>query len=110
MTYCFLKEVRKRMSEQDNGKVSPLQRPTTDDSTAWEAYWQAQGQRWRTEPEIDEERQKFLIERRAIVPDIKQGIFPFKNINLTRADVEWLLARHAVLGPIDWKDVLLREQ
>jgi hypothetical protein len=26
------------------------QRPTTDDRAAWQAYWQAQGMPWRTEP------------------------------------------------------------
>lgn len=65
-----------------------LKRPTTDDPEAWKAYWEAQGQPWRTEPEIDVERQKYLNERRAIIPDIKKGIYPFKNIKLTRADME----------------------
>lgn len=92
--------------------MNPLpQRPTTDDPQAWKAYWQAQGQPWRTEPEIDEERQKYLAERRAIVPDIEKGIYPLKDINLTRADVEWLLATHENgRGPVDWSDESQRER
>src|SRR5438045_3301945 len=33
---------------------------------------------WRTEPEIDFERQEFLRQRLAIQPDIQRGIYPFK--------------------------------
>jgi hypothetical protein len=34
------------------------QRPTSnDDREGWKAYWVVQGMPWRTEPEIDEERQ-----------------------------------------------------
>lgn len=47
---------------------------------------------WRTEPEIDQERQRYLAERRAVKPDIEKGTHPFRDIRLTRADVEWLLA------------------
>src|SRR5947209_6861594 len=95
------------MSDQDNGQVSTLERPTTNDQEAWKAYWKVQGWHWRTEPEIDAERQKYLAERRAIVPDIKQGIYPFKDIKLSRADVEWILATHesgSICGPVDWSD------
>jgi Pentapeptide repeats (8 copies) len=63
------------------------------------------GQAWRTEPEIDEERQKYLAERQAIVPDIEKSIYPFKDIKLSRADVEWLLAMHENRrGPVDGDD------
>ncbi len=66
---------------------------------------------WRTEPEIDLERQKFLAERLAIKPDIKNGIYPFKAVKLTRADVEWLLANHEKgHGPVDWSDEQQRER
>src|SRR5947209_3038322 len=95
------------MSEQDGRQASTLQRPTTNDPKVWKAYWKVQGQEWRTEPEIDIERQKYLAERRSITPDIKQGIYPFKDIKLSRADVEWLLATHeskGVRGPVDWSD------
>src|ERR1700682_2576422 len=91
------------MSDQDNGKVSTLQRPTTNDPDTWRTYWETQGWPWRTEQEIDAERQKYLAERRAIVPDIEKGIYPFKDIKLSRADVEWLLATHENgRGPVDW--------
>src|SRR6266487_2366510 len=71
----------------------------------------AQGQPWRTEPEIDEERQKYLAERRSIKPDIEQGIFPFKDIKLSRSDVEWLLVTHENgRGPVDWNEESQRER
>jgi hypothetical protein len=47
---------------------------------------------WRTEPEIDTEREKYLAERRRIHPDKIRGIYPFRDesgsIRLARADVE----------------------
>lgn len=107
------------MSEQDGTHVSTkprrsrpastqkttLQRPANDHKEAWKAYWKEQGQLWRTEPEIDVERQKYLDERRKIEPDVVQGIFPFDDIPLNRADVEWLLATHEnERGPVDWSD------
>ena len=80
-------------------------RPTTTDQDEWKAYWKTQGQSWRTEPEIDAERQKYLAERRSINPNIEQGIYPFKDVKLSRADVEWLLATHENgRGPVDWSD------
>src|SRR6266704_4932244 len=66
---------------------------------------------WRTEPEIHAERQQFLAERLTTIPDIKQGIYPFKDIKLTRADIEWLLAKHEDgRGPVDWSDERQRER
>lgn len=85
------------MAEQDDGKAATAttpQRPTTNDPAAWKTYWEAQGQSWRTEPEISSERQTFLKERLSIIPDLKQGIYPFKGIKLHRADVEWLIDIH----------------
>jgi uncharacterized protein YjbI with pentapeptide repeats len=97
------------VSDQDNTQTSTLQYPTTSDPEAWKAYWRAQNQPWRTEPEINAERQKYLNERRSIKPDIEQGIYPFKDIKLNRADVEWLLATHEDgRGPIDWHDMQQR--
>ncbi len=56
-------------TDQQNGKQAPaLQRPANDDTEGWKAYWKAQGQPWRTEPEIDAEKQKHLTERRSIKP------------------------------------------
>jgi uncharacterized protein YjbI with pentapeptide repeats len=60
---------------------------------------------WRREPEIDGERQVFLAQRRAIVPDVRRGAYAFGGVSLTRADVEWLLATHDDgRGPVDWSD------
>src|SRR5947199_9737361 len=85
---------RFHMSEQDSGQVTTLQRPTTDNRADWKAYWQARGQSWRTEPEVDSERQKYLARRRAIAPDIEKGRYPLRDIKLSRAAVEGLLATH----------------
>lgn len=80
--------------------------PTPDDADAWRAYWQAHDQPWRTQPEIAPVRQSYLAERRAVPPDIIQGVYPFGAVSLTRADVEWLLATHdsglGFIGPIPW--------
>jgi len=49
---------------------------------------------WCTEPEIDPERQHFLMTCLATKPDVTRNIYPFKNVRLTRADIEWLLIMH----------------
>ncbi len=93
------------MSEQANRLPIQPHYPTANDRDTWQAYWQERGQPWRTEPEIDSSRQAYLAERFATKPDSVQGIYPFKNIKLDRADVEWLLATHEHgRGPIDWSD------
>jgi uncharacterized protein YjbI with pentapeptide repeats len=77
----------------------------------WRKHWQAQGQPWRTEPEIDAKRQGELARRRAVVPDIEKGIYPFRGMKLKRADVEWLLATHENgRGPVDWSDESSRKR
>jgi uncharacterized protein YjbI with pentapeptide repeats len=91
------------VSEQDGHQTAAPQRPVTDGRGLWKAYWEAQGQPWRTEPEIDVGRQKYLAERRAIMTDVLTGIYPFKGVGLSRADIEWLLATHDNgRGPVDW--------
>lgn len=97
--------------KQNSSHPSALQRPLNDEKEAWKAYWKVQGQEWRTEPEIDVERQKYLDERRSITPDIVQGVYPFKGIKLNRADVEWLLKTHENgRGPVDWSDEKQRDR
>src|SRR2546423_9509028 len=65
---------------------------------------------WRTEPEIDFERQEFLRERLAVRADIQRGVYPFKDVKLGRGDVEWLLIAHEEgRGRIDWNDVKQRK-
>jgi len=87
------------------------QRPNNDDLFAWRVYWQELDHPWRTEPEIEVERQHFLAERRRVTPDVKHGIYPFEDIALTRADVEWLLATHENgRGPVDWNDASQRNR
>src|SRR5436853_418560 len=82
------------MSEQENKPLTSPQRPTTSDRDTWRAYWQAQGQLWRTEPEIDSDRKMYFAERLSIASNIEQGIYPFKDVILCRADVEFLLKLH----------------
>jgi uncharacterized protein YjbI with pentapeptide repeats len=87
------------------------------DRAEWKAFWEARGMPWRTEPEIDEERQQYLAGRRAVAVDIENGIYPFRDesggIWLTRADVEWLLATldsHGWHGPVEWADRKQRDR
>jgi hypothetical protein len=82
-------------------------KPTTDNHDEWNIYWAEQGEEWRTEPEIDDQRQAYLKERLTIPVDEQSGIYPFKDIRLTRADIEWLLHEH---GPIHWNDESQRER
>src|SRR2546426_7759628 len=93
----------------------PHQQPTSRTPEEWSTYWKAQGQPWRTEPEIDKKRQEYLAKRRLITPNIEQGIYPFKDVEpkLTRADIEWLLATHqsgGICGPVDCSDERQRER
>ena len=95
------------MSSSD--EVEVVQRPMLQDAAAWQAYWTAQGQGWRTEPEIAAERQAYLRTCLSIIPDLDQGIYPFKDMPLSRADVEWLLATHEDgRGPVDIYDAQQR--
>ena len=98
----------------DQEPPSP-QRPSIDDPQAWPEYWQKLGQPGRIEPEIDEKRQKYLAKRLTILPDIKQGIYPFRfkdnEMRLSRADIEWLLAVHeGGQGPVNWNDPAQRKR
>ncbi len=51
----------------------------THNSETWKAYWKEQGQPWRTEPAIDEERQQRLLSYYQGVADIERGMYPFKG-------------------------------
>ena len=99
------------MNEQNNTQVSTSPYLPQDDRAGWQTYWQQQGQLWRSEPEITGERQQYLVERRAVAPDVMQGMYSFKNIKLSRADVEWLLATHENGGgPVDYSDESQRQR
>ena len=90
---------------------TPAPLPAADDRDGWRAHWATQGQPWRTEPEIDQERQTELEHCLAIVPEIEKGIYPFKGMKLSRADIEWLLATHEHgRGPVSWNDESQRER
>jgi uncharacterized protein YjbI with pentapeptide repeats len=79
-----------------------VERPTSDeDREGWKVYWAAQGMSWRTEPEIGEGRQRFLMERTQTKVNIGQGSFPFRDVPLVRADIEWLTATYRAVKPLD---------
>jgi uncharacterized protein YjbI with pentapeptide repeats len=101
------------MTEQayHNTGTNNHQHPTTNDQAEWRAYWQTQGQPWRKEPEITEQRQKQLAAKRAIAASVEQSVYPFGGEKLTRADVEWLLITHEQgRGPVDWSDTEQRDR
>ena len=78
---------------------------TTTMRGRWRTHWRQLGQFWRSEPEIDAERQGELVARRAVAANVARGVFPFGGMRLTRADVEWLLATHeGGRGPVEWSD------
>src|SRR5437660_1404735 len=86
-------------------------RPLANDRDAWHLYWVKRGQPWRWEPEISAQRKQELSTQRTIVPDIKKGVYPFRDVKLRRADVEWLLATHENgRGPVDWSDESQRDR
>lgn len=93
----LFKPVFKHQLEHLSGQSSELlrtQQPLPGDRNTWSAYWKAHGQPWRTEPEIEVQRQRELAGCRDTQPDSMKGIYPFKGMKLSRADVEWLLATH----------------
>jgi uncharacterized protein YjbI with pentapeptide repeats len=80
-------------------------RPGDTDRNAWQAYWAAAGQPWRTVPEIDQARKATLARVRAGGTSVKHNRYLFKDVTLSRADVEWLLATHEDgRGPVRWED------
>ena len=56
--------------------TTPPQRPNANDRYGWSAYWKALDQPWRTEPEIDADRQNYLKKCLAIVPDPIEEQYP----------------------------------
>ena len=79
--------------KQANKPEMELQVPlSSDDQAAWHAYWQSRFQVLRTNPEISSERQNELKRHLVILPNIEKGDYPFKEVKLNRADIEWLLA------------------
>src|SRR5215472_12710943 len=84
---------------------------TYNPQTSWHNYWLQHHQSWRCEPMISAERQTFLRQCLALSADIAYGYFPFKDISLSRADIEWLLATHDQgRGPINWFGPLQQER
>jgi uncharacterized protein YjbI with pentapeptide repeats len=93
------------LGNQPTQSASTPAQPANENLVEWKTYWLAREQPWRTEPEIEAERQRFLAKQRSIPPDAEQGWYPFKDVTPSRADVEWLLVTHEDgRGPIDWRD------
>jgi hypothetical protein len=62
-TQASIKRRISRQTSKQKGLQQPtLQLPSNDDKEARKVYWKTQGQPWRTEPEINAERQKYLAE------------------------------------------------
>lgn len=105
----LLSTLFERKPAQQSAHLHPQQLPTSP--LAWRKHWQAQGFPWRTEPEIGLKRQQELSSRRSLVSDRASGIYPFQGMQLSRADVEWLLATHDHgRGPVDWSDEQQRQR
>ena len=106
--------IRERIGgSSDVGEQLELQRPdqlpeapelfAIDECDIWRDYWRAHNQPWRTEQEIENQRQVELHNWRSTLPSIGQSRYPFRGVKLNRADVEWLLASHeSGQGPIEW--------
>jgi len=93
------------MSRHDEADAFPRQRPATNDREAWQGYWRERGQPWRSEPEIDLKRQGVLAAHLATRPGSEPLSCPFKDVSLSRADIEWLLATHeGGVGPVNWNE------
>jgi uncharacterized protein YjbI with pentapeptide repeats len=91
------------MSGHQHPLRTPMHIPSTDNSEKWQEYLRSQ--QWRTEPEIDQDRQKQLDEWRNTESDIHKGKYPFGGRKLCRADIERLLVTHRNgRGPVDWSD------
>jgi len=88
---------------QQGHTISPSQRSSQQAPVISPCIWPDTP--WRTEPQIDSERQAYLASRRAITANSASGIYPFNGIKLSRADVEWLLAtqedQRALIDPVD---------
>ena len=101
----LLNHTQEHIFDNASPSSAPPQRPPTDDHGAWHKFWISQQQPWRTEPEIDQKRQHYLAQRLEIRPDLEHGIYAFKDIQLSRADIEWLLFNHEDgAGPVNWED------
>ncbi|MFL5624308.1 MAG: hypothetical protein ACJ788_01780 [Ktedonobacteraceae bacterium] len=68
-------------------------RSTTEGRKRWQRYWQALGQKWRTEPEINKQRRRYLASLCDTSFNENQIFYPFQNVELSRGDVEWLLMK-----------------
>ena len=93
-TQAATRQSRSHQASNQNGAQAPaLQHPASDDREAWKVYWGEQGQSWRTEPEISNERQHELEARLASIPDVREEeLLYFQDVRLNRADIEWMLA------------------
>ena len=92
--YLAALQAQESQTVHREGLILPLtykQRATTvSPERDWKEHWKAQGQPWRREPEIDLRRQQFLRERYTHAGS-KDEEAPLQGVDVTRADIEWLL-------------------
>jgi uncharacterized protein YjbI with pentapeptide repeats len=82
--------------------------PNPDDPKAWSIYWSHVLDRL-SHVKIDSNRHKELAKHLSTTTDTSKGMYPFKDFELKREDIEWLLLTHENgRGPIDWSDVFQR--
>lgn len=87
------------LKQREIARVDKPQKPVSSpviSRSAWDiddliSNWRNRSQKWRTEPEIDRERQRHLTALLRTLPPDEQDFHPFLDEKLTRADVEWLL-------------------
>lgn len=95
---------------QDRAQDIKWSEAWSDCRNNWRNHWERCNQFWRSEPEIERQRKEELAQRRRdTLPNIEEGVYPFKGMKLTRADIEWLLASHENgRGPVMWDDMSQR--
>src|SRR5260370_3931817 len=99
----LLNQTHKGVDKLDRQKAVMVHRPTSDDRDVWQTYWKGLGLHWRTEPEIDVERQEVLT--KCLKGSDVEEANPFSGMKLYRADIEWILANcENGHGPVDWSD------
>src|SRR2546430_3284219 len=78
------------VDKRNKQRANMRPRPTSYNRDIWQTYWKGLGQPWRTEPEIDVERQETLTKCLKVSDVEKQSAF--KGMKLSRGDIEWLVA------------------
>lgn len=89
----FLRE-KPAIDARADGSLSTHPGLSVADYEQWRNYWRSQGQPWRTEAEIDNKRQQELEQYTTMPLNAEQEHLPFSGLKLSRADIEWLIAKN----------------